>query len=111
MEKFAFLFGIKGRVNRYQWLLGYIAAVVPFVVIAFLAEVLTDPIRKPLLAIAFVWLLAVGFFVGVKRMHDCNRSGFILLLSFVPFINLYLIILALSPGTPGPNDYGPEPVS
>lgn len=41
--------------------------------------------------------------VGVRRMHDANKSGWCLL------IPLYNLILTFTPGTKGENKYGPDP--
>lgn len=41
--------------------------------------------------------------VGVRRMHDVGKSGWFLL------IPLYNLILACTDGTPGDNEYGPDP--
>lgn len=41
--------------------------------------------------------------VGVRRMHDVNKSGWFLL------IPIYNLILACTAGTEGPNQYGPDP--
>ena len=41
--------------------------------------------------------------VGVRRMHDTNRSGWWILL---PIVNL---VFWAGAGTPGPNTYGPGP--
>ncbi|MDB5155971.1 MAG: yhaH [Mucilaginibacter sp.] len=41
--------------------------------------------------------------VGVRRMHDVNKSGWFII---VPIYNL---ILACTDGTPGDNNYGPDP--
>jgi uncharacterized membrane protein YhaH (DUF805 family) len=43
------------------------------------------------------------FIQFVKRMHDINLSGWY---SLIPLVNLGL---ALTDGTPGPNDYGNDP--
>lgn len=48
---------------------------------------------------AFIPSLAVG----VRRLHDSNKSGWWIL---VPFYNLYLLIRR---GTVGENYYGPDP--
>jgi uncharacterized membrane protein YhaH (DUF805 family) len=40
---------------------------------------------------------------GVRRMHDCNKSGWFIL------VPIYSIILAFKPGTVGPNRFGPDP--
>jgi uncharacterized membrane protein YhaH (DUF805 family) len=41
--------------------------------------------------------------VGVRRMHDVNKSGWYIL------IPIYNLILCCTDGTNGPNDYGPDP--
>jgi len=48
-------------------------------------------------------LLVPSIAVGVRRMHDVNKSGWFVL---VPFYNLYL---AVTEGTHGPNEYGSDP--
>ena len=48
--------------------------------------------------------------VGVRRLHDIDRTGWWLLISFVPIIGLIvLIVFAATDGTPGDNKYGPNP--
>ena len=41
--------------------------------------------------------------VGVRRMHDVNKSGWFIL------IPIYNLILFFTDGTQGPNQYGPDP--
>ncbi len=46
----------------------------------------------------------------VKRCHDHDRSGWFLLLSFVPLANIWLLVeLYFVRGTIGPNRFGPDP--
>ncbi|MBD5604880.1 MAG: DUF805 domain-containing protein [Candidatus Eremiobacteraeota bacterium] len=47
--------------------------------------------------------------VAVRRLHDTNRSGWWLLLVFVPLGNIVLLIWLCAPGTSGPNRFGPIP--
>ena len=48
--------------------------------------------------------------VGIRRLHDTNRSGWWLLVTFVPFVGFIVMIVFLaSAGTTGENDYGFEP--
>ena len=48
--------------------------------------------------------------VGIRRLHDTNRSGWWLLVTFVPFVGFIVMIVFLaSAGTTGENDYGSEP--
>lgn len=47
---------------------------------------------------------------SVRRLHDTDRSGFWVLLGLVPFVGvIILIVWWASNGTPGPNQYGPDP--
>ena len=49
--------------------------------------------------------------VGVRRLHDTNRSGFFLLLSFIPFIGgIILLLFLIAEGTKGKNKFGPDPL-
>jgi uncharacterized membrane protein YhaH (DUF805 family) len=49
--------------------------------------------------------------VGVRRLHDLDRSGWWLLLSLIPLIGaIVLIVWFCSRGTVGPNRFGPDPL-
>jgi uncharacterized membrane protein YhaH (DUF805 family) len=47
--------------------------------------------------------------LAVRRLHDTDRSGWWMLLTFVPLGNLVLLIWFCAPSTWGPNRYGPMP--
>ena len=48
--------------------------------------------------------------VAVRRLHDQDRSGWLLLLFFVPILGWFaLLVIFLLNGTDGPNRYGPDP--
>lgn len=48
--------------------------------------------------------------VGVRRLHDTDRSGWWILIVFIPLIGwIWLIVLYCIAGTPGPNRFGPQP--
>ncbi|MBK1659496.1 DUF805 domain-containing protein [Paracraurococcus ruber] len=55
-------------------------------------------------------LLLPGLAVGVRRLHDTDRSGWWLLVGLVPVIGtIALIIWFSTPGLQGSNRYGPDP--
>jgi uncharacterized membrane protein YhaH (DUF805 family) len=56
----------------------------------------------------FALYLALMFAVSVRRLHDRNKSGWWVLLYFVPVIGQIWLFLELGvlAGTPGPNRYG-----
>jgi len=53
--------------------------------------------------------LIPGIAVSVRRLHDIGRSGWWLLIDFVPFGCFVLLVFLVLDGTPGPNEYGPDP--
>ena len=63
--------------------------------------------------LSLVVLLAVfipSIAVSVRRLHDTGRSGWWLLLVFLPIIGgLVLLVFFVLEGTRGPNEYGPDP--
>jgi uncharacterized membrane protein YhaH (DUF805 family) len=57
-----------------------------------------------------VVLLLPSIAVGVRRLHDTGRSGWWLLIAFVPLVGaIALIVFAAQEGEQGHNEYGPNP--
>jgi uncharacterized membrane protein YhaH (DUF805 family) len=55
-------------------------------------------------------LLLPTLAVIVRRLHDTGKSGFLALLLLIPVVNFILIIVwGATNGTPGPNQFGPDP--
>ncbi len=49
--------------------------------------------------------------IGVRRLHDIDRSGWWLLLSAVPIVGwIVLLVWQCTRGTPGPNRFGHDPL-
>lgn len=48
--------------------------------------------------------------VQVRRFHDQDKSGWFVLLNFVPYIGpLIVLVFMFIEGTKGPNRFGPDP--
>ncbi len=120
------LFSFQGRVNRARyWLvhIGVALAVAVFwiLVVGTVDVTAHDPRQRfaemrgtvlftaPLVAIFFFWS---SLAISVKRWHDRNKSGWWVLIGLVPVIGhlWFLIECGLLPGTPGPNNYGADPL-
>ena len=64
----------------------------------------------PLGGIYTVISLLPGLAVTVRRLHDTGKSGWMLLLVFLPIIGwIWLFVLTVTEGDAGQNDYGPNP--
>lgn len=51
-----------------------------------------------------------GLAVSIRRLHDVGKSGWMSLIVFIPLVGfIWLIVLACTDSTPGPNQYGPNP--
>jgi hypothetical protein len=63
-----------------------------------------------LLGLASLALVLPLLAVGVRRLHDTERSGWWLLIYFVPLVGfLVLLVFLASRGNSGPNRYGASP--
>ncbi|CAN7187708.1 DUF805 domain-containing protein [Rhizobium sp. LjRoot30] len=61
-------------------------------------------------ALVSLALLLPGIGVGVRRLHDIDKSGWWLLIAFIPLIGfIALIYFFVQPSQPGDNRFGPPP--
>ena len=76
----------------------------------FISTILENEIGYFFLGITLFTLIP-AISAGVRRLHDTNRSGFFLLISFIPFIGgLVLLFFLIPEGTKGKNRFGPDPL-
>ena len=55
-------------------------------------------------------VLIPGLAVTVRRLHDVGKSGWMILVGFIPIVGaIWLIILTVTDSQPGENEYGPNP--
>lgn len=47
--------------------------------------------------------------VSVRRLHDTGRSGWWMLISLIPLVNIILLVFMVSDSSPGQNQFGPNP--
>ncbi len=64
----------------------------------------------PINAIYGLILLIPSLAVAVRRLHDIGKSGWMLLILFIPLIGvIWLLILLVREGELSANQYGPNP--
>lgn len=120
------LFSVQGRANRAKfWLVALGIAVIEIILFAVIlggAAMSGDPEKiaaamgpvASIVILAFVVIATwISVAVAVKRYHDRNKSGWWVLIVFVPIIGglWYLIECGFLRGTAGPNNYGPDPLA
>lgn len=55
-------------------------------------------------------VLIPGLAVAVRRLHDVGKSGWFLLIAFIPLVGaIWLLVLFFTDSKPGPNKWGPNP--
>ena len=113
------LFACDGRISRGEYIkkfLFLLVSIIPLIIIfVFLVEFLGDfaeDILTLLLGIIMVLINISYLMLSIRRLHDLNKSGWLMLIAVVPLIDIALFIYLLAcQGTNGPNDFGPEPES
>lgn len=48
--------------------------------------------------------------LSVRRLHDVNKSGWTLLVSLIPLVNIWIFILTITKGNQEENRYGKAPI-
>jgi uncharacterized membrane protein YhaH (DUF805 family) len=94
-----------GRASREEY---WIFTIITFIAFSVLDRMFLGFVLGLPLALA---MFIPGLAVGVRRMHDTNRSGWVCLLGLIPFIGwAALLVVACQEGTRGDNQYGPDPL-
>ena len=110
------LFKFEGRIPRSTFWLRY---ALPWIAIFYLLGVVDSKFgtfrQDNLLGALQVLFLFVTFLpsiaVCVKRLHDRDRSGWLIVLLWVPILNFWPIVeMGLIRGAKGMNIYGPDPL-
>ena len=102
-----------GRARRREYWMFALANLIVAAVLGILSRI---PILGLVFAIASgLYSLAVlvpGIAVSIRRLHDTNRSGFMLLLCLIPIVGFIIVLyFAIQEGTHGENQYGSDPKS
>jgi len=65
------------------------------------------------ISIVLFWLVSFipGLAVQVRRLHDQDLSGWLVLINFIPYLGaLVMLVMMCLRGTAGENQYGPDPL-
>lgn len=98
-----------GRIGRLSFFLYSVFVLLFWTVLLLLfVEVLPDSAFPIVfLCLICIFMMYVAIVLTVKRLHDLNYSGWSILLSFIPILNLFIFICVFFvPGTEGKNKFG-----
>ncbi len=98
-----------GRARRKEYWMFLLIYVLIAIVVGFLDNMLGSAgILGGVLGLA---LLVPSLAVTARRLHDTDRSGWWMLIGFVPVIGgIVLLVFMVLAGTPGRNQYGEDPL-
>lgn len=115
------LFSTYGRIRRRDWWLWMIGKTIALIAIGIVAIVVMQGMKLDQRHSDFYGVCVFSILAGIfglsnicltaKRWHDRNKSGWMYLVLFVPFVGWLwtLIECGLTDGTPGRNRYGKSP--
>jgi uncharacterized membrane protein YhaH (DUF805 family) len=107
--------GFSGRARRKEYWMFVLINIIISIVLAMVDGMLGLKVGGEQGAglLGLVYSLAIllpSIAVGVRRLHDTGRSGWWMLIAFVPFIGfIVLLVFFVLDSQPGSNEYGPNP--
>ncbi|QUJ66184.1 DUF805 domain-containing protein [Photobacterium sp. GJ3] len=97
-----------GRVRRKDFWLFWLVHYGICYLTLFLGELIQDD--HALIAVYLSLSFIPALTSIVRRLHDTNRSGWSMLVVLIPFVGVLIgLMLLVEQGSPGDNDYGPDP--
>lgn len=111
LKKYATFRGRSQRSEYWYFFLFYLLIVLALAFLDVLLGTFSEAEGIGLFSGLFVLaMLLPSLAVGVRRLHDIGRTGWWLLIAFVPIIGtLVLLVFAVQDSEPGTNAYGPNP--
>ncbi len=98
-----------GRARRQEYwtftLCNIVISVLISVIIGFISSTLAS-------TVSLIFSLAVllpGIAVSIRRLHDTKRSGWWLLIAFIPLVGAIVLLIFMLQDSDGENQYGPSP--
>ena len=115
-----------GRSQRQEYWMFYLLNVIVLTVIVILSlaglpwsEMQSNPDAQPGpmlfigIGLGVLWVLGTlvpNIAVAVRRFHDQDQSGWMYMLSFIPYVGSFVLLIFMCfDGTAGPNRFGPDP--
>tara|TARA_B100001146_G_scaffold165679_1_gene146545 strand:- start:128 stop:541 length:414 start_codon:yes stop_codon:yes gene_type:complete len=101
-------FTLQGRASRSEYWFFYL-----FIIIAEIGLIIIDGVLGTPLILLIATMIPAIFCVTMRRFHDIGKSGWWLLVVFIPLIGglVFLYWFIFDGGQPHANDYGAVPTN
>jgi uncharacterized membrane protein YhaH (DUF805 family) len=102
LERYAKFDGRAGRAEYWWFALANIIVAIILIALASVSNLF--------FVLYFVWAIAIivpSIAVGIRRLHDTDKTGWFLLLPIIPLVGwIILLVLMVLDSDPGPNKFG-----
>lgn len=100
---FAKLFNADGRVGRKDWIIWIVGIAIIFGILSWILGDRGQWVQLILAALAGI----AGIFMGIKRLHDLDKTGWLYVLAIIPIVGFFFAIYLIAfKGTAGDNKFG-----
>lgn len=99
--------GFQGRARRKEYWMYTLFSVIVSIILSVIETIIGLP--SVLTGIYSLAVLLPTLAVGVRRLHDTGRSGWWLLLSFIPLIGAIVLLVFFCEDSKENNRYGSNP--
>lgn len=106
--------GFSGRARRKEYwmfvLFNMIFAIVAMILDNVLGIAMEGIGYGPIYGLYLLAIIIPSLAVGVRRLHDVGKSGWMMLIALIPIIGaIWLLVLFVQDSIPGENKYGANP--
>ena len=102
----------KGRARRsefWYWQLFNLIMNIIFFILAYVISTQISFVLIPIFIIISLKILFPTFTIMVRRLHDTGKSGWFLILFFIPIVGWIILIIMFCQDSDATNEYGPSP--
>ncbi len=99
----------KGRATRAEYWYFSLFNIIIAVLISIISSIIKNNLN--LLLILYILLTLIpSIAVSIRRLHDIGKSGWMILISWIPLVGtIWIFVLMMTDSNAGENKYGPNP--
>ena len=100
----------EGRARRKEYWMFFLFNFIVSTVLSIIMGMISETAASVVSGLYGLALLLPGLSLGVRRLHDTGKSGWMILLGLIPLVGaIILLVFFCTDSQPGTNEYGPNP--